>query len=231
MKRLVLWDIDHTLVDTRGVGRELSAEAFLDATGVVMLQQAAVDGVTEPVIFRETARMHQLETGRAEFEAFARALTARHVARSSELAERGCALPGAAEALSALARRAGVVQTTVTGNVRGAAQVKLAAFGLDRHLDLAVGAYGEDDEERAGLVRIAVDRAAVKYGAMPLSDAVLIGDTPADAEAGTSCGVFTIAVASGRTPAADLRVAGADVVLDDLTDTGAVVEHVLRVRG
>lgn len=54
MARLVLWDIDHTLIDTRGVGRELSAAAFLRATGRGMRQQAKIDGITEPVIFRET---------------------------------------------------------------------------------------------------------------------------------------------------------------------------------
>ena len=68
----MLWDIDHTLIDTRGAGRELSAAAFERVTGIPMRKQAKTDGITESVIFRETAALHGLTTGRAEFEAFAR---------------------------------------------------------------------------------------------------------------------------------------------------------------
>jgi phosphoglycolate phosphatase len=231
MTRLVLWDIDHTLIQTGGVGREISGESFEIVTGLRMKQQAAVQGVTEPVIFRETARLHGLETGRGEFEAFAQALTARHVARAAELAERGHALPGAAAALSALAEQPDVVQTTVTGNVRGAAQVKLAAFGLDTHIDFTVGAYGEDDEVRGELVRIAAARAGAKHG-VPFAggDLVLFGDTPADVEAGVRNGAFVVAVASGKSSAAELERAGADVVLEDLTDTARIVALVTGGR-
>src|SRR6476619_6708998 len=72
MARLVLWDIDHTLIDTRGVGRELSAAAFERTTGKPMKTQAKIDGITEPVIFRETAKLHDLVADRSDFERFAR---------------------------------------------------------------------------------------------------------------------------------------------------------------
>ncbi|GAA1330975.1 hypothetical protein GCM10009647_070720 [Streptomyces sanglieri] len=65
--KLVLWDIDHTLIATRGVGRELFGECFEHVTGVRMEQQAAVDGMTEPIIFRETARLHGITSDRAMF--------------------------------------------------------------------------------------------------------------------------------------------------------------------
>ncbi|WP_414169923.1 hypothetical protein ACMATS_32595 [Streptoverticillium reticulum] len=74
LRRVVLWDIDHTLIDTRGVGRKLSGIAFEQVTGLRMEQQARIDGITEPVIFRETAKLHGLETGRRDFERFAQAL-------------------------------------------------------------------------------------------------------------------------------------------------------------
>src|SRR5690348_9391872 len=95
----VLWDSDHTLIDTRGVGRELSATAFLRSTGQPMRQQAKIDGITEQVIFRETARLHGMDTDRSDFERFARALTEAHLRKAAELRERGHALPGAAAAL------------------------------------------------------------------------------------------------------------------------------------
>lgn len=216
--RLVLWDVDHTLIDTRGVGRELSAAAFETATGVPMREQAKVDGITEPVIFRQTAKLHRLVTDREDFERFAHALEEQHSKRAAELRERGHALPGAAEALAALAA-AGVRQTVVSGNIQGAAKVKLSVFGLDAHIDWEIGAYGEDADERADLVRLALDRAGVAA-----ADAILIGDTPADVEGGRAHGVQVVAVASGKSSEADLNAAGADVALPDLRDTGLLVQ-------
>ncbi|WP_331723620.1 MULTISPECIES: haloacid dehalogenase-like hydrolase [unclassified Streptomyces] len=218
--RLVLWDVDHTLIDTCGVGRELSAAAFLAATGVPMREQAAIDGITEPVIFRETAKLHGLVTDREDFERFAQALEEQHLKRAAELRERGQALPGAAVALGALAA-AGVRQTVVSGNIQAAARIKLSVFGLDTHIEWEIGAYGEDADERGDLVRLALDQAGVAA-----ADAILIGDTPADVEGGRTQGVRVIAVASGRSSEADLKAVGADVALPDLRDVGLLVQLV-----
>ncbi|MDX3075817.1 HAD family hydrolase [Streptomyces sp. MI02-7b] len=225
-RRFVLWDIDHTLIDTRGVGRELSAAAFEQVTGQPMREQAKIDGITEPVIFRETARLHGLQTGRADFERFARALADGHLAHSSELRERGHALPGAAAALDALAGVPGLVQTVVSGNVRAVAEIKLNVFGLDRHIAWDLGAYGEDNDERPGLVRTALARLRAKFGAVDPSEAVVIGDTAADVAAALDNCVAVLAVATGRTSADDLRAAGADLVVPDLTHTASVVQRV-----
>ncbi|MBP2063005.1 HAD family hydrolase [Streptomyces iranensis] len=220
---LVLWDIDHTLVDTRGVGRELWAEAFEEVTGQPMREQAKIDGSTEPVILRETLELHGLPDNRALFEEFAQALGAAHVRRAAELRERGHALPGAPLLLAALAAHREVTQTVMTGNVRAAAEVKLMAFGLDQHIDLTIGAFGEDADERPQLVRTALQRAQV-----PSEDAVLVGDTPYDVAGGLSCGVRVIGVATGRTSASDLRAAGATEVVEDLTDTGRMLKLLMR---
>jgi phosphoglycolate phosphatase-like HAD superfamily hydrolase len=220
MAWLALWDIDHTLIDTRGVGRELSAAAFQQVTGQVMRQQAKIDGITEPIIFRETAKLHGLVTDRSDFERFARALAAAHQRRVTDLRERGHALPGAAAALSALANRE-VRQTVVSGNVRPVAEIKLEAFGLDHYISWELGAFGEDDDARPDLVRLALQRSDTAA-----AQAVLIGDTPADVEAAHVNGVRVVAVASGRTDEATLRAAGADTVLPDLTDTGLLVKLV-----
>ncbi|AEM80177.1 HAD family hydrolase [Streptomyces violaceusniger] len=214
MPLLVLWDIDHTLVDTRGVGRELWAEAFEEVTGRPMREQAKIDGSTEPVILRETLRLHGLHDSRDLFERFAQALGAAHVRRAADLRERGRALPGASPLLAALAARDGVTQTVMTGNVRAAAEVKLAAFGLDHYIGLSIGAFGEDADERPQLVRTALRRAQMRP-----DDAVLVVDTPYDVEGGLSCGVRVIGVATGRTDADDLRAAGATEVVEDLADT------------
>ena len=222
MARLVLWDVDHTLIDTRGVGRDLSAAAFHRATGQRMARQAKIDGITEPVIFRETAKLHGLTTDRGDFERFAHALTEEHLQSAAQLREHGHALPGAAAALAALDAR-GVRQTVVSGNVSAVAKIKLQVFGLDRHIEWELGAYGEDDDTRAELVRLCLGRAKTTP-----PDAVLIGDTPADVQGAHANHVRVIAVASGRSTEAELTDAGADVVLRDLGDTELLVKLVLE---
>ncbi|MEV8598845.1 HAD hydrolase-like protein [Streptomyces griseoviridis] len=211
MPELVLWDIDHTLMNTGGLGRELWAQAFTQVSGVELREQAAVTGSTERVILRETARLHGIPYTDDLFTAFAEELGTAHVRRAAELRERGHALPGAAAVLAALDAQ-GVRQSVVTGNIRAAAEVKLTVFGLDRYLRQEIGAYAEDGEDRAELLSTALGNAGVSP-----ETAVFLGDTPADVAGGRATGVRVIAVATGRTPAADLRAA--DVVLDDLSDT------------
>ncbi|WP_329583792.1 HAD family hydrolase [Streptomyces sp. NBC_01361] len=217
--QLVLWDIDHTLIATHGVGRQIFGECFEQVTGQVMKEQAAVDGMTEPVIFRETAKLHGLDSDRALFESFARCSAERHQLRVAELLERGRALPGAAACLDAVAALPGVAQSVVTGNVRPVAEIKLGVFGLAAHIQWSYGAYGEDDDERAELVRIAIQRAGQRLGVpIAAADVLLVGDTPADVAAGLANDVPVLAVASGRTSADELREAGATIVATGLQD-------------
>ncbi|MFJ9924221.1 HAD family hydrolase [Streptomyces rubiginosohelvolus] len=217
--KLVLWDIDHTLIATRGVGGEIFGDAFKQVTGTPMREQAAVDGLTEPVIFRKTAELHGIDSDRAMFEAFARASAELHRQRAEELRKRGHALPGAADALATLAGMDGVVQSVVTGNIRAVAEIKLQVFGLDSHITFALGGYGEDHDERAELVRIAITRTREATGSrIALADVLLIGDTPADVAAGRAIDVPVLAVATGRTPSEQLAEAGATATVRDLRD-------------
>jgi phosphoglycolate phosphatase len=156
-----------------------------------------------------------------------RGLLAAALAESrSLLAQRGRAMPGATDALRAVfALRPGWVQSVLTGNIPATAQTKLAAFGLDGFLDLAVGAYGEDHVVRSALVAIARTRFASAYG-RPEPVAVLVGDTPHDVRAAREAGARAVAVASGRHTVAELSAAGADVVLPDLRDTAQVLASI-----
>ncbi|MFG2228362.1 HAD family hydrolase [Streptomyces sp. NPDC048644] len=228
MERLVLWDIDHTLISTRGVGRELSALAFAQVTGIAMREQASVEGITEPVIFRETAALHGVATDRGDFERFAVALAQAHRDHSTQLRERGHALPGAAAALDRMAAaEPGIRQSVVSGNIRAVAGIKLEVFGLDTHIDWAAGAYGDDAEVRSALVSLALARAG-GVSPVPAERAVVIGDTPADVEAARANRVPVIAVASGRSSVQQLRAAGAERVLLDLRDTDLLLRLVHR---
>ena len=141
---------------------------------------------------------------------------------------RGRVLPGAREALDALAQTPGVAQSLVTGNIRPIAHEKLSSFGLSGWLDFEIGGYGSDGGVRSMLVCLARERSETKYGkAFAAERVVVIGDTQHDIAGALACGVVAIGVATGRTTAEELTAAGAHVVLPSLTDTEAVLHAVL----
>ncbi|GGP48321.1 HAD family hydrolase [Saccharothrix coeruleofusca] len=227
MRTLVLWDIDLTLVDARGLGRGWYRTALLAAAGLEMVHTPSFAGRTERAITAELLTAHGLEPTEELVTKLHAELIAIAGAEHALLARRGRALPGAAEALAALAARGDVVQSLVTGNLVEIARYKLAAFGLDTHLDWEIGGYGSVSEHRPALVAEAVRLASAKHGLTP-SSVVVIGDTPHDVDAALHHGHVAIGVATGRSSARELREAGAHVVLDDLSDTPAVVAAVLR---
>jgi phosphoglycolate phosphatase len=226
--RLVLWDIDHTLIESGGVGRQVYAEAFAKVTGHELTKMPELAGRTEPVIFRDALRVNGVETSEDLYEEFAAEQAQGYVDHLDELRRQGRALPGAHEALEALAERDDVTQSVLTGNTRPAAEIKLQAFGLDRYVDFDIGAYGTDDDTRANLVGIARQRAE-KTHAQDYADGqtILIGDTSNDVAAALGSGARIVAVATGTETTADLAAAGADTVLTDLTDTTAIVAAIL----
>jgi len=215
---LVLWDIDHTLIETRGVGDRIYADAFRTVTGQTLAEMPALSGRTEPVIFREALKMRGITDTGDLYPRFAAEQARGYAERMDELRRQGRALPGAADALRELARRPDIIQSVLTGNTREAAELKLRTFDLDQYLNLDIGAYGTDDDTRANLVKIARQRATAALG-IPFDPAttVLIGDTPNDVAAARDGGARIIAMATGSDSARDLAAAGADTVLDDLT--------------
>ena len=221
---LVLWDIDHTLIESGGVGGKVYAAAFKKVTGRRLVHMAELSGRTEPVIFRETLQLHGIDDPDDLFDRFAEEQARGYAERADELRTRGRALPGAAEALSTLASQDHVIQSVLTGNTRQSAQIKLAVFGLDRYLNLDIGAYGTDSDVRADLVEIARHRAAAGHGVQFDRDStVLIGDTPNDVKAARDGSARVIAVATGKDSEDDLADAGADTVFADLTNIDALL--------
>ena len=223
---LVLWDIDFTLLNAGGVGRSVYVSVFRELFGRDPVAVAPMAGRTERAIIRDTLAISGISDPRAQVDAFVAELGRRAPGLREEFAARGHALPGAVAALAtvaALGARA-AVQSVLTGNVRPVAEAKLAAFGLDGYLDLAIGAYGEEHEIRADLVHLARARATAAYGRDFGGPAtVLVGDTPLDVVAAAETGARSVAVATGGSTAAELAAAGADCVLPDLTDTAAVL--------
>jgi phosphoglycolate phosphatase len=217
---LVLWDVDHTLIETRGVGFAIYKRAFPIATGRPLDKLANISGRTELDIMGETLRINGVEPTDESVRTLAAALIDGYENARDELAATGRALPGATSTLEYLAAETGVHQGILTGNLREVARIKLEVFGLDSHLDLDASAYGDDHNERAKLVTIAQSRASTHTGiAFENRNTVLVGDTPKDVEAGATAGVRVIAVASGKSSVEDLRRAGAAIIVTDLTDS------------
>lgn len=221
---LVLWDIDGTLVNTAGLGRDAFADAFEEVFGLVP-ELVTMAGRTDHEIALAILEANGIEQGERHLPAFAEALAGALAAKEPEIRARGRALPGAAEVLAELQRR-GVVQSLLTGNIEPNAALKLAAFGLGAELDFEIGAYGSDHRVRPELVPIALSKARAKHGTdfRP----VLVGDTPLDIAAARGGGAGVVAVATG--PHSVEELADADAVLPDLRDTAAAVETILSLR-
>ncbi|WP_342750055.1 HAD family hydrolase [Prauserella shujinwangii] len=223
-RRLVLWDIDLTLVDLRGLGGDWYAEALAAVADVTLRKVPSFPGRTERAITLEILRGHGLEPSEETIRRLWRELVAISTRALPTLARRGHALPGTAAALTALAGREEVVQSLVTGNLPEIARHKLSAFDLDEHIDFAIGGYGSLSAHRPDLVTHAAELATAKHGTTFTSDAVVIvGDTPHDVAAAREHGALAVGVATGRHTEEELRASGADVVFRDLSDTAAVV--------
>jgi phosphoglycolate phosphatase-like HAD superfamily hydrolase len=135
------------------------------------------------------------------------------------LADRGYALPGAAEVLRRARSQPDVLQSVLTGNVPENARVKLATFDLDQYLDLEIGGYGTDSIIRSKLVSAARQKAERKYGhEFDTRTTILVGDTVRDVVAAREGGALIIGVATGTHNSADLAAAGADAVIESLAE-------------
>ena len=229
----MLWNIDLTLVDVARVSRGAYADAFRRVTGRPLVALPQTAGRTDSEIFFEAlahnaaGRAGPSAGGQDLLARYTRELEAAFAARLDQLSAQGRVLPGAQEAVAAVADLPGVVQSVLTGTIRPNAVAKLRAFGLDQFFDLEIGGYGSEIYPMGALLLRSRGRASEKYRTDIGVDAtVYIADSGRDVEAARIGGARCVAVASGRSTAGELRDAGADVVLDDLTDTEAVVRTV-----
>jgi len=219
----VLWDIDQTLIDLRGAGRQWYSRVLADVAGVTMAGMPPLFGRTERAITAEVLTAHGIEPDDETVRKVWAGLIEVSAEAMPTLAGGSYVLPGAAEALSGLASAGGAVQSLVTGNLREVAWHKLAAFDLHRYLDFEIGGYGSLSAHRPDLVAHAVERAGFAADAV-----IVIGDTPHDIDAALAHDAVAVGVATGRFSAEELRDAGAQKVFADLSDTAAVLNAVLH---
>jgi phosphoglycolate phosphatase-like HAD superfamily hydrolase len=209
------------------LGAAVFDEALEAVVGVRPKLRVRMSGKTDPQIVREYLDEMGLEERDNVVTEVLRVVAEQlaAAARRGELVAGGVTCSGVEDLLGLLASDHRVVSTLVTGNIAPNAVVKVAAFGLDRWLDLSVGAYGSDEADRRRLVPLALDRfASVRGIRLHPSDAWVIGDTPRDFECAQVAGVRCLLVATGRYDAEELSSLGADEVLNDLSDINAVVD-------
>ncbi len=231
--RLVLWNIDLTLVDVGRVTRAAYAEAFRKVTGRPLVRLPQMAGRTESEIVFEALALNEATapvsaaTDEEVLARFAAELAPAFRARRALLTEQGRLLPGALAAVTEVGGLPGVVQTLLTGAIKPNAIEKLRAFALEPFFDTEVGGYGSEVFPKGALLLNARGRAADEYGvAFSEKATVYVADSTRDVAAARMGGARSVAVASGRSSAAELRDAGADAVLDDLADTASVVRAI-----
>ncbi len=227
--KVVLFDIDGTLLWTDGAGRRAVQQALEEVFGTPIPQGHEFDGKTDPQIIRElmvragveeSAIAERLPIALDRYLALLRA-------ELSSLEHTHRLFPGIAPLLDALDEREDVLIGLLTGNIAPGADAKLRAVGLDPDR-FRIGAFGSDHASRPELPAVARARAEAVLGhAVAGEDVVVIGDTPADMSCGNGIGARAIGVATGRYSVEQLSACEEGVVFPDLSDTDAVMQAIL----
>jgi phosphoglycolate phosphatase-like HAD superfamily hydrolase len=226
--RLILWDIDHTLIDPGDAYLEATAAALYRTAGIQLLRYPDMTGRTERAISAELLRLHGIQPDDGTLAAYLEAVATEMTRRGEAVRSGGRVLPGAAEILRAASESPDLAQTVLTGNGRALAELKLSIFGLASYLDLDIGAYGDDSEDRASLPPVAWGRAGQHRGLrVDGRNTVIVGDSVQDVLAARKWGIKVITVATGPTSAEALAAAGADLVLDGLAGSPSVLAAIL----
>ena len=223
--RLILFDIDGTLLHSHGAGRRAMEAALLDAFGTKGSPEYRYDGKTDRQIVRDLMRGAGFEDAtidarmadvlKAYVDGLQREIASPHTKVES--------LVGVMQLLDALVEKTHCVVGLLTGNLEPGAQQKLTAAGIGFER-FALGAYGSDHEVRAELPAIAQRRAQERLGVQVTGrDIVIIGDTPADIQCGRPIGASAIAVATGHYSLESLQEHTPDAAFTDLSDTEAVL--------
>lgn len=228
--RLILFDIDGTILLTDGAGRRAIQQALLAVSGTAgAVDTHRFDGKTDPQIVQEllagVGHPHSGDAARV-LEICERyvALLAAELAKPSQVTR---VLAGVVELLEALAgpeREGRALVGLLTGNLATGAELKLRSAGIDP-ARFAVGAYGSDAPQRRQLPAIARRRAEALSGrAIEGSRLVIVGDTPEDVACARAAGARSVAVATGFYDVPALRAAGATYVFPDLSRTASVLD-------
>lgn len=215
--KLILFDIDGTLIDTGGAGARSWAWAFeREFATKVDIAEHSTAGMTDPAIgrttFEEVMKRQPTSAELTRLMAGYQAVLPDFVFASESYR----VLDGVQSLLEGLTRE-GVTLGLTTGGLQAAAHAKLGRGQLNHFF--FVGGYGSDSEDRVALTRAAVERGERLLGRqLDLSEVFVVGDTPLDVAAAKGVGAVSVGVASGRYDVAELEAADPDHVLASLAD-------------
>lgn len=225
--KLVLFDIDQTILHSGGAGEKALIEALRDRFGRDEdLTGIEIAGKTDVWIARRLFEAHGIQPTEENVENFLNGYL-HHLETELGLND-GRLLPGFPEIFPALARLPHVAVGLLTGNLRRGAQIKLGHFGMLEHFSFepgAIGAFADDSHDRNQLGPFAQRRARDLYGGeFAPKDIYIIGDTPHDIACAKAIHANAVGVATGHFNRESLEAAGADYVFEDLSDTGKVIQ-------
>ena len=225
--RLLLFDVDGTLLSSGPAARDAFVSALLEVFGArPAVETYAFEGKLDPVIVAELMR----EAGVPDDDirkGLTRALSLYLDRLEAALAtEKPRLKPGVERLLDAVCQAPEAVPALLTGNVERGARIKLSAAGLWHRFRF--GVFGDEAERREELGALALARVRAATGRSFVgAECVVVGDSRQDVACGKAIGARVVAVATGKTAATELRAAGADVVLSDFSDLAAASEAIL----
>jgi phosphoglycolate phosphatase-like HAD superfamily hydrolase len=225
--RVVLFDIDGTLVRTGGAGKAAMEAGFRATFGVAEVRDTvAYSGRTDPDIAAELLSVHAIEPSPANVAAVMRAYLDR--LPESLVANPGHVLPGVADLVAALRKTDRVLLGLLTGNVRAGAEKKLGHYGLWDPFG-PVGGFGDDLHDRDDVARAALENVSARLGrTVRPRDVWVIGDTPLDVRCARAIGANVLAVATGWHTLDELEACGPDYSVADLGDVDGTASLLLR---
>jgi phosphoglycolate phosphatase len=228
--KLVLFDIDGTLLASEGAGKRAITRALKDIFGSSGPDDYHYDGKTDPQIVRELMKLDGKDDKAIDNRMPAVLnLYIENLNYELRAPDRKAprTLAGVGTLLDALEARSDVVLGLLTGNIERGARLKLDAVGIE-FSRFRVGAYGSDHERRPQLPAIARERCRRQTGAfLNGADVVVIGDTPDDLQCGRSIGASAFGVATGRFSVPELLEHKPVAAFEDLSDTEDVLEAIL----
>jgi phosphoglycolate phosphatase-like HAD superfamily hydrolase len=220
VKKLILWDIDGTIIISHGAGFRAMARALTERFGK-KVDMGTIDwaGRTDSWIAGEVLRVTGLPDTPENIHDFLEAYLDT-LPKELRAGRPGQVLPGILELLETLRTRPDVVQGLLTGNLERGAEVKLTHHKVWHYFEF--GAYADDSPRRNDLgphaLRRAKERHAIDFSPQ---HTFIIGDTPHDIECGKVIGARTIAVATGKYSVAELASHQPTAVFQDFADTAA----------